>query len=171
MKRVRLIGAVGAAPVLGLMMPVTAGAAPAPGSTAKAVRSAASPPASPSPNAGCAGHTGIKGSSRNFHFEVWHTEGTSCVGGVTASLNKLAGPLPGLDLRTRAYSISGSTKRKWFSGYARGISFGSPDGIHTFISYYQGIHQVRFQANQVCEAIVDAADHSNVYRGPVCVSF
>jgi hypothetical protein len=169
MKKVRYaLGAIGVTPVLGLVLPGTAVAAShAPKKAAttvslehgKIVR----------PDATCTGHTAADGASRNFHFEVWHTGSTGCVGGVNASLTNTAAS--GLVLRTRAYSINSlGIKTNWLSDYTGGTMF-CTDGTSCSIAYYQGIHQIRANREQVCEAIVYADDLTRVLRGPKCVSF
>jgi hypothetical protein len=170
MKKVRyVLGAVGIAPALGLMLPGTAVAAShTPKKTVKTVSLEHS--SAVSPDTGCGGHTAAKGKSGNFNFSVWHTASTKCVGGVNAWLANDAAS--GLVLRTRAYSISSlGTKTKWLSKYTGGSLACRNDGEDCSIIYYQGIHQVRANPEQVCEAIVYADDHTRVLRGPECVSF
>lgn len=174
MKKVRhLIGTVGAAPVLGLMMPVAAGAATAPkasSGTAKAVRSAASSPASPSPDAGCTGHVSTGAHSGNFSVTVFHTPQTNCVGGVQGFIPD--SNTRGLLMRTRAYSESpDGTWRRWFSGHVKGTIHCDISGRCSYISWYQGIHQVRQPREQVCVAIVHASTDQKIAHGPVCITF
>jgi hypothetical protein len=164
MKKVRYAaGAVGFAPILGLLAPGaaaaegTAHAVTVPSGQGKAVRVT---PATP-----CTGHDASRTHTGNFYIAVWHTPSTHCVGGVDASLK--GSQRSGLRLRTRAYSFSGATKTRWFSNSVGG----NINVLPPTISFYQGIHQIRPHREQVCEAIVYASPRANVFEGPLCVSF
>jgi len=174
MKTVRLaLGLVGAAPVIGLVMPAataTAAPAPVPKNPAKTASMAhgqsAQSPASTS--AACAGHKSLTVHSNGFQYTVYHTPSTGCVGGVAASL---AGASSGRVLRTRAYSYSSyGAKTKYFSAYKGGTIGCDDQGLNCSIAYYQGIHQIRPPKEQICEAIV-SGNHNKVYKGPKCVSW
>lgn len=149
MKKVRYAaGAAAFAPVLGLLTPGAATAVT---------------PATP-----CTGHDALRSHKANFYIAIWHTPSTHCVGGAAASLmNVPSSHQKGLLLRTRAYSFSGTTKTRWFSNSVGGNINVLPPGV----SFYQGIHQIRPHREQVCEAIVLAAATSQVFAGPLCVSF
>jgi hypothetical protein len=164
MKKVRYgLGVVGIAPVLGLMTPAAAAVTHPAKSVTKTVSLGHSGAALPAVT--CTGHDGINAHAGNLHITVYHTPSTHCVGGVAASLRNTI--LPGLVLRTRAYSINPGYKFRWLSSYAGGnINAGDSS-----VSYYQGIHQIRTAPEQVCDAVVYSSNVNKTYAGPVCVSF
>jgi len=171
MKKVRYaLGAVGAAtPVLGLMVPATAAtAASASHKLAKAASLAhRNSSQSASASAGCRGNTSIRATATNFHYSLWIDSLTGCVGGVSAY--ESGSGLPSVQLRTRAYSISAEGGHlRWFSNYIGGQThkFTPP-----YVTFYQGIHQIRPHHEEICEAVVQTDNHAVVYRGPKCVSW
>lgn len=68
-------------------------------------------------------------------------------------------------MRTRIYTITGTTKTRVFESFARVHS--SPNA-----HYRQEVHHVYGGTRQqVCAAVVEAAHKSQVFAGPLCVSF
>jgi len=168
MKKVRLaIGAVGAAPALGLMVPGAAVAAThAPAKTAKTVSLKHSKMA---PDTGCTGTERARKHASSLYISVWHTPSTGCIGGVSALFSNHGST--GLHLRTRVYTISQlGTKTKVFSNYIGGTIH--KGGGNTNITYYQGIHKEYGEyQHQVCEAITTGSHNSLPITGAVCVTF
>lgn len=171
MKKVSLaVGAVGVAPVLGLMVPAAAAAAvheqagtamTASQLRGKTVRLHDAVAAS------CTGRDSTKKLSRYHSLTVWvyHTPSNGCIGGVSGYLTAVQG---GLSMRTRAYKISThGVKTQVYSHYHNG---NEESGRGTF--FYQGIHATfGGVTQQVCAALVSTGNHAVVNYGPVCVSF
>lgn len=166
MKRVRyVLGAVGAAPALGLMMPNAAATVDhAPKGSTKTVSLAHSK----MELSGCTGtdrSTGAGGPPGHSLVEsAFHTPSTGCIGGARGTI------LPkstGLDMRTRVYSIVGTTKTKVYSNFVGGTIKSKST------TWWQGIHRIfGGSKQQVCGAIVSASHHSAPPRfGPACVTF
>jgi len=160
MKRVRLaLGAAGVAPALGLMVPATAAAvAHTPAGTAKTVSLAHS---MMQMKAACRGNTATGDIGELWDIMVFHRPSTGCIGGMSGAY---VDELSGLEMRTRAYVISGGTATRVFSNYITGH-------IGPGTTFYQGIHTVYGgPTQQVCGALVSEAHHA-VLSGPLCVEF
>lgn len=166
MKKVRYaIGAAGIAPTLGLMMPGAAVMAHVTAKPAKFVSLDHSKTVRPAD--ACTGHDAIRRHASGLYIAVFHTPSTACIGGVSASLKNTT--RTGLELRTRAYSISSLNHVK--TRYVNSYIGGAINHLDDSIDYYQGIHQIRRRPEQVCAAIVYASHEASLYAGPICVSF
>lgn len=152
MKKVRYaIGALGAVPALGLMMP-TANAAAAvthtPGKAGKTVSLEHSKMARVD-TCGSGHHkTASKGI---FEGEVFYSG--SCMHETEGILGKAQ---TGLTMRTRLYSVNGTKNYSHFVG-------GSIVGNATF--FFDKVSKVDHEA---CEALVANSNHTDVKYGPVC---
>jgi len=150
MKKVRyVIGAVGAAPALGLMMPAVNATA--------AVTHPAKNAAKTVPLAPTCGSNKIQGIfSANGHFHGAFTySGVNCIHRQYASLNFAK---KGLTERVRFYSGGGGLER---TAYLGGKIAHSPS--NTLWSSYPN-----FNAHKVCEALVLNGNHNSVKYGPLC---
>lgn len=149
---------VGAGPVVGLVTPTAAAAATHNQTATKTVSLNHS---NITPAVGCIGHSVAKNSTSAVYISAWHTASTGCVGGVSGGTFS---PVPNTSMRTRIYTIKGSTKTRVFESFAHstpGSSF-----------YRQEVHETfGGTTQQVCVAIVRTAHRSQPIYAPVCVSF
>ncbi len=163
MKKVRYaLGAVGAVPAVGMMMPATAAAtAHAEKATAKTVslqhRSATA--------SGCTGTTEASARIHSVRLEFWHTYnptyGTSCIGTVVTAFSKFLHSHSYDRVRIYAHYISGA-KHRVYSHPSYGTFSGKlrfSDGVHRSFGYLP---------IQVCTAAVNS--QGRVSMGPVCKS-
>jgi hypothetical protein len=188
MKKVRfLIGAVGAAPVLGMMMPATPGLAavhsPKPGAKAvslrhSAVTRTAGGLAVHPDTSGCTGNTEVhvtRPSSLSTKF--WYKNAANgaaaaCIGTVEGTWFD-AGDNPQYDFRVRIYSGTGTRKRGAYSKL-NGATIknlttdDAEDGVHRWFGYSRGF------PIQVCTAWVfvggPLSPAYSVVAGPQCTS-
>ncbi len=167
MKKVRYaLGAIGAAPALGLMMPY-AGVGAHNSTTSKPASKTVS--LQHSALSGCTGSTEATANSYFLYLKFWHTYhpsyGTSCIGTVRTTVSGTAIAEPVYD-RVRIYAhYANGTKYRAYQHYSyaskalNGKTFN--DGVHQSFGY---------RPIQVCTAIVSAAHKSLVALGPVCKS-
>ena len=160
MKKVRLaLGAMGAAPALGLMLPATTVAAHTPKAPGKTVAL----DNNTMQRRACTGNQTAHVQSTFFEISVFHRPSTGCIGGVSGFLIFQQSHL---DMRTRVYRV-GTTKTRVFQGFVGGV-INPPPGT----KFRQEIHRVfGGPRQQVCGALVASSNHGDVLYGPVCTSF
>jgi hypothetical protein len=152
MKKVRyVIGAVGAAPALGLMMPAAKATAAV---THPAKNAAKTVSLAPDQTCGSNKIQGVFSANGRFHGAFTYS-GVNCIHRQYASLNFAK---TGLTERVRYYSGGGGLEH---SAYLGGKIFHSPS--YTFWSSYPN-----FNAHKVCEALVLNGNHKSVKYGPLC---
>jgi hypothetical protein len=162
MKKVRYFaGAVGVAPVLGLMMPAGNGEAAvthAPAGKGKAVSLAHLQHAIPTIG-GCR-NPGFSdaSSSRGLQEVVSGTIGGSCISRVAGLLH---GRHLNLDMRTRFYSFNGT---KIGDDHFNVAHFYSPQDNTIWT------HTISVDAWRACIALVLASNHNSKKYGPICAS-
>jgi hypothetical protein len=152
MKKVRYaIGALGAAPALGLVMPVTNAAATVTHSTEKPAAKTVSLEASR--RAVCGGGHLVTNFAGSFYNSTFHSG--FCIQQVVGLLgHKQAG----LAMRTREYATSGVRE---FSHFVTGVAGGG----HTYFD--QAISMLGYKT---CIALVLTNHHASVRYGPVCTT-
>jgi hypothetical protein len=162
MKKVRILGMVGVAPMvagLGLAPPAANATAAAvthsPRNGAKTVSlwHGEAPQAVPLINCAAGRHqevTSVHGHLRGL-IEYSHR----CINRQYASLNK---PQRGLTERTRFYSFNGTLEHTTWRG----------GGVHIIGGFTDFGSYPNLNAYEVCEALVANSNHNNVKYGPVC---
>jgi len=163
MKKVRYaLGAMGALPAIGMMMPATTAATThAPKTTAKTVSLRHSSAAT----SGCTGNTEATASIHSVRLRFWHTYnpvyGTSCIGTVETVFSQSLLSSSYDRVRIYAHYLSGA-KHRVYSNHikaATGNQHFFVDGVHRSFGY---------RPIQVCTAAVHG--NGSVFEGPVCRS-
>lgn len=156
MKKVRyLLGAVGAAPALGLLIPAANAAAPAAQTTHGNAGKTVSVDQGRTPRANCAANETNTGQSADgWVTGLLYYSGNICVYLQAAFLHKRQ---TGLTERTRYYSGGGKLERTtWQAGLLSGTS--------TIFSSKPDMY-----AHEVCMALVANNNHNDVKYGPECL--
>jgi hypothetical protein len=161
MKKVRyLAGAVGVAPVLGLMMQPGNGAAAVTHPSADKGKTVSLAHIKALNIGDCRNPSeDLVSSSRGFHGTVYGTLGASCISLVYGALG---GRHEDLDMRTRFYSLN--NKKIGGDHFNHFFSY-SP--IANTTTWY---HTTTTDAFRACIALVLAANHNSVKHGPICGS-
>ena len=162
-KKVRYaLGAAGAVPALGMMMPAAAAAtAHAPKTTAKTVSLQHSSAAA----SGCTGTIEAHASMHSVHLEFWHTDnptyGTTCIGTVKTVFSRPLYSHSYDRVRIYAHYLNG-TKYRAYSRHIPGSGF----GVYRFSL---GVHRsFGYLPVQVCTAGIDS--FGRAVMGPLCKS-